>query len=229
MGGQACVFYGAAQVSKDVDLVLLADPANFQKLHNALEALGAKRIAVPRFSPEVLSRGHAVHFRCSAPGVEDLRVDVMTRLRDLPDFQTLWGRRTVIAGNADEEFHLLSIPDLVDAKKTQPMKDWPIIELLVAIHYRENGQNPRSDWIEFWLKEARSPELLNELLQRFPDEARNVANRRPLLNLASANNTERLREALDAEVRAEQAKDRAYWAPLKAELEAFRREERLRP
>ena len=24
MGGQACVFYGAAQVSKDVDLVLLA-------------------------------------------------------------------------------------------------------------------------------------------------------------------------------------------------------------
>jgi hypothetical protein len=35
-----------------------------------------------------------------------------------------------------------------------------------------------------------------------------------------------LREALDAEVRAEQAKDRAYWAPLKAELEAFRRAER---
>ncbi len=25
MGGQACVFYGAAQVSKDVDLLLLAD------------------------------------------------------------------------------------------------------------------------------------------------------------------------------------------------------------
>jgi hypothetical protein len=35
-----------------------------------------------------------------------------------------------------------------------------------------------------------------------------------------------LREALDAEARAEQAKDRAYWAPLKAELEAFRRAER---
>lgn len=37
-----------------------------------------------------------------------------------------------------------------------------------------------------------------------------------------------LREALDAEVRAEQAKDRAYWDPLKAELEAWRRAERLR-
>jgi len=26
MGGQACVFYGAAQVSKDIDLALLAEP-----------------------------------------------------------------------------------------------------------------------------------------------------------------------------------------------------------
>lgn len=33
MGGQACVFYGAAQVSKDVDFALLADEANFEKLH----------------------------------------------------------------------------------------------------------------------------------------------------------------------------------------------------
>ncbi len=35
-----------------------------------------------------------------------------------------------------------------------------------------------------------------------------------------------LREALDAEVRAEQEKDRIYWEPLKREMEAFRRSER---
>ena len=58
MGGQACVFYGAAQVSKDIDLVLLADSANFQKLLKALDSLGAKRIAVPRFDPQTLERGH---------------------------------------------------------------------------------------------------------------------------------------------------------------------------
>ena len=28
MGGQACVFYGAAQVTKDIDPALLAEPAN---------------------------------------------------------------------------------------------------------------------------------------------------------------------------------------------------------
>jgi hypothetical protein len=64
------------------------------------------------------------------------------------------------------------------------------------------------------------------LAQRFPNEAQTLSSRRPLLRLALAGASEGLREALDAEVRAEQAKDRAYWAPLKAELEAFRRAER---
>jgi hypothetical protein len=64
------------------------------------------------------------------------------------------------------------------------------------------------------------------LAERFPDEARAQIVRRPLLRLAFSGQTEALREALDAEVRAEQAKDRAYWAPLKAEFEAFRRAER---
>jgi len=31
MGGQACVFYGAAQVSKDIDLVLLEEAGQFSK------------------------------------------------------------------------------------------------------------------------------------------------------------------------------------------------------
>jgi hypothetical protein len=47
-----------------------------------------------------------------------------------------------------------------------------------------------------------------------------------MLQLAFSGASDTLREALDAEVRAEQAKDRAYWAPLKAEPEAFRRAER---
>ena len=38
MGGQACVFYGAAQFSKDVDLVLFASEENFSRLRAALAA-----------------------------------------------------------------------------------------------------------------------------------------------------------------------------------------------
>jgi hypothetical protein len=36
-----------------------------------------------------------------------------------------------------------------------------------------------------------------------------------------------MRSLLDAEVRAEQARDRVYWEPLRRELETFRREERI--
>lgn len=222
MGGQACVFYGAAQVSKDVDVILLAEVGNFARLERALDVLAARRIAVPPFDPDHLARGHAVHFRCAAPGVEELRVDVMTRLRDLPEFPVLWERRTVFADPGGVVFNLLSVPDLVAAKKTQRSKDWPVIELLVTIHFRVNGAAPSPDWVRFWLKEARTPEMLVELCHRFPDAARRLTGARPLLAHAMADDLVVLRPALDAEVRAEQDKDRAYWEPLKRELEAFR-------
>ncbi len=37
MGGQACVFYGAAEFSRDIDLAILADTANLDRLRSALE------------------------------------------------------------------------------------------------------------------------------------------------------------------------------------------------
>ena len=225
MGGQACVFYGAAQVSKDVDVVLLGEAGNFARLERALDTLAARRIAVPPLDRALLARGHAVHFRCAAPGVEELRVDVMTRLRGLPEFAVLWERRTVFAALDGTVFNLLSVPDLVDAKKTQRSKDWPMIELLVTIHYRENGASPKPEWIEFWLREARTAELLAELCLRFPEEAGRLAGARPLLTWAMAGELAALRPALDAEVRSEQDKDRAYWEPLKRELELLRRAE----
>lgn len=226
MGGQACVFYGAAQVSKDVDFLILAEVANFKKLHEALATLMAKRIAVPPFDAALLERGHAVHYRCTAPGVEGLRIDLMSKLRDLSSFEILWERRTVIGDGAGNEFDLLSVPDLVSAKKTQRSKDWPVIDALVSIHFRENGASPEADWIDFWLSEARSAELLVDLTHRFVSETVRLELKRPLLALARAENLPELRAALDAEVRAEQDKDRLYWEPLKLEMEQFRRAER---
>jgi hypothetical protein len=226
MGGQACVFYGAAQVSKDVDFLILAEEGNFAALQCALDRLQAVRIAVPPFDPAALERGHAVHFRCKAGGVEGLRIDVMAKLRDLPEFEELWDRRTVFSDQDGGEFHLLSIPDLVRAKKTQRSKDWPVIEALVSIHYTENSTNPNADWISFWLREARSPEFLLELADRFAVDVPRELPIRPLLSLATKENLPRLREALDAEIREEQEKDRIYWEPLKREMEEFRRAER---
>ncbi len=54
MGGQACVFYGAAEFSRDLDLLVLADPQNLDRLHLALELLQAVSIAVPPFSARTI-------------------------------------------------------------------------------------------------------------------------------------------------------------------------------
>lgn len=225
MGGQACVFYGAAQVSKDIDLALLAEPANIERLRRALGELVAARIAVPPFDPALFHRGHAIHFRCHAPGVEGLRVDLMSKLRLLDPFETLWERRTTFVDEAGEEFNLLSVPDLVRSKKTSRNKDWPVIELLVNIHIHENSAAPRPDWIRFWLSECRTPVQLVALARRFTAECGALTPIRPLLNHALTADPAALIPALDAEMRAEQAVDRAYWEPVRRELEAMRLEE----
>jgi hypothetical protein len=93
MGGQACVFYGAAEFSRNTDLLTLADAANLSRLEAALGDLQAERIAVPPLSLDYLLRGHAVHFRCHHPEAADIRVDVMSHLRGVEEFEALWGRR----------------------------------------------------------------------------------------------------------------------------------------
>jgi hypothetical protein len=96
----------------------------------------------------------------------------------------------------------------------------------VTIHHRENAAVPQADWIAFWLRDARTPELLRDLASRFPGEVRTLLSTRPLLAHAITGDMDAMRAALDAEVRAEQARDRAYWEPLRKEMEQFRKEER---
>ena len=122
MGGQACVFYGAAEFSRDLDLVILPGDANLERLRSALAELEALPTAVPSLEKDALLRGHAVHFRCQRPDVSGLRIDVMSRLRGVPSFERLWERRTTIEAKG-ETVDLVSLPDLVLAKKTQRDRD----------------------------------------------------------------------------------------------------------
>jgi hypothetical protein len=50
MGGQACVFYGAAEFSRDTDLLVLADAANLGHLEVALRELKATADAEPKIA-----------------------------------------------------------------------------------------------------------------------------------------------------------------------------------
>ena len=81
MGGQACVFYGAAEFSRDLDLLILADSENLPRLRAALADLEAEPIAVPPLDVKLLAKGHATHFRCRRADVAGLRIDLMARYR----------------------------------------------------------------------------------------------------------------------------------------------------
>ena len=222
MGGQACVFYGAAEFSRDTDLLILADAENLQRLSAALQELQAACIAVPPFAAEYLERGHAIHFRCHHPDAADMRVNVMSKLRGVDQFPALWERRTTLKDNDGTTYELLSLPDLVQAKKTQRSKDWPMLQRLVEAHYLQHRATPTPERQRFWLLEMRTPELLAEVAQAAPEIARELEAKRPLLGLAVATNAGELESGLADEERAERERDRIYWQPLKAELEQLR-------
>lgn len=222
MGGQACVFYGAAEFSRDTDFAVLADAANLARLREALAELQAGPIAVPLFELKYLRRGHAIHFRCQHPAALRIRVDVMSKMRGVDSFAELWKRRTTLQIPGGEKCDLLSLPDLVKAKKTQRDKDWPMIRRLVEAHYFENQSKPKPVQIRFWFQELRTPELLVELARRYPAICRRLARQRILLVDAQTRKLDDLQQALEAEETAERLRDKEYWLPLRRELEKLR-------
>jgi len=167
MGGQACVFYGAAEFSRDTDLAILASSENLARLNKALK---------------------------------DLQAEVI-------DNSTI---------------ELMSLPDLVQAKKTQRDKDWPMLRRLVEAHYFEHRNAANPEQVAFWLRQLRTPELLTEVAERWPRPRARERTYRPLLALADRGREAELAGALSEEEWAERRADALYWKPLKAELERLR-------
>lgn len=221
MGGQACVFYGAAEFSRDTDLAILASSENLSRLKKSLSDLQAEVIAVPPFEAKYLRKGHAVHFRCHDAEASGMRIDVMTKMRGVDSFQKLWPRRTTISIDGDP-IELMSLPDLVQAKKTQRDKDWPMLRRLVEVNYFENRNNPTREQIRFWFLELRTPDLLIELAAKQGRIPMQLRRQRPLLDLATTLTKSSLANALQQEEQREREADRQYWAPLKKELERLR-------
>ena len=221
MGGQACVFYGAAEFSRDTDLAILASSENLARLQKVVGDLQAQVIAVPPFESKYLRKGHAIHFRCHHPEAIGMRVDVMTKMRGVDAFPKLWTRRTtvVVDGNS---LNLMSLPDLVQAKKTQRDKDWPMVRRLMEVNYFENRENPTREQVRFWFLQLRTSDLLIELTQSEERIPVHLRRKRPLLELALAGASSSLADALLAEEQKEREADRQYWAPLRKELESLR-------
>lgn len=218
MGGQACVLYGGAEFSRDINFVLHVAAGNLERLSAVLVELQAEVIAVPPFEKQYLERGHAVHFRCGSPGTERLRVDVMSRLRGVDPFKNLWERRTTLEVD-DLRIEVLSLPDLIAAKRTQRDKDWLMTNRLVEAHHAANRDHPSDERIRFWLTQSFDLEFLTSRVADHPDARCD----REVIHLLQRDERSKAREALEQERREIVEADRTYWAPLKRELEALRR------
>jgi len=221
MGGQACVFYGAAEFSRDTDLAILADVANLARLRKALTELQAETIAVPPLHLKYLRQGHAIHFRCQHPEAWRMRVDVMSKMRGVAAFAQLWKRRTTLELPGGIRCDLLALPDLVQAKKTQRDKDWPMIRRLVEAHYFQHRKRPNPSQVKFWLRELRTPELLTDVARANAAQCRRMVVVMPLLAHATTD-AAAVERALSAEETAERERDRIYWLPLRRKLEELR-------
>jgi len=226
MGGQACVFYGAAEFSRDTDIAVLSDAESLRRLSLALKELQADCIAVPPFSAEHLRRGHAVHFRCQHPDAQGIRVDVMSLMRGVDPFAELWNRRTTLEDESGTRIEIMSLPDLVRAKKTQRDKDWPMIRRLVEAHFVQHQGNPTPKQIMFWFEQSRTACMLLDLARRYPDQLAAATEKRSLVALAASGDEEGLTQALELEEKQEREADRLYWLPLRQELEELRRKGR---
>jgi len=226
MGGQACVLYGAAEFSRDLDLALAADADNLQAIRLALDDLKAVLLFVPDLDSQALERGHACHFSCHRDDVEGLRIDMMSKMRGCGPFEDLWRRRTTVELPDTGPIALMSLPDVVQAKKTQRDKDWPMIRRLVEASYHEFGRSPSPERIAFWLRECRTPSLLASLARQHREECEKLTQDRPLLRAALAGDVEAVEAGLAAEEKSEREADKQYWTPLKKELEQWRRKRR---
>jgi hypothetical protein len=222
MGGQACILYGAAEFSRDLDVAILASDANVHRLQSALVELKAEPVFVPPISSDVLRRGHACLFRVHVRGADGLRLDVMSVLHGCDSFAELWARRQTLRLPDVGHVHVLSLADLVQAKKTQRDKDWPMVRRLVEADFHNRSARPSQAAIVFWLREGRSSALLLELCRRYPRMALRVAHAREAVRWALRGDPSRVEQSLRAEEEALRASDRAYWQPLRAELFQWR-------
>jgi hypothetical protein len=223
MGGQACILYGAAEFSRDVDVAVAADDGNLNRLRRALAELQAAPIFVPPLGQEVLLRGHACHFRLQIPEARGIRIDVMSVMHGCDSFEELWKRRRQLKLPGIGSVNVLSLRDLVQAKKTQRDKDWPMVRRLVEADFAHRATRPTRNQILFWLSEARNPEFLMELCRHYPRWAGRVGRDRVAVRHGLKGELHRVDKALRDEEEAFRSADRAYWQPLRTQLLMWRR------
>ena len=142
----------------------------------------------------------------------------MSALHGCEPFERLWSRRRTLRLAGVGRLHVLALADLVQAKKTQRDKDWPMVRRLLEADYHRHASRPTRDQSAFWLREVRTADLLVQLCHRFPRTARRMMSVRTALQPALQGDHAGVKRPLQVEQERYRVLDQRYWAPLRAEL-----------
>jgi hypothetical protein len=171
VSGQATILYGAATFSEDVDLWVEPSTENLARLEVALRASGARyyKLTPPLTSSHALGH-HGFHFTLPIEDGSVAYLDVMgvpprvdsfdaanARARY---FETAWGRLPTV-----------SIPDLVELKKTQRPRDYPIISRLSLLQLAEQT-TPDDQTLRWVVDNVFTLSELRELARAHPEAER---------------------------------------------------------
>lgn len=208
ISGQASILYGAAAFSEDVDVWIRPTLANARRL---LRALASERARVYKLTPRLTLRnmrfGHGFHFTVPR-GDETLYLDVMAVPPRVAPFAQAVRRATVMEG-PHGRFPVVSIPDLVELKKTQRFFDYDVISNLAA----RVGRDPSSD---------------GRLLAWAARNSFRAEDRAAFLRRLGRRATVAVcRAKIVAEVARLQTRDAAYWRRIVQDLRRLRRGGRL--
>lgn len=172
VSGQATILYGAATFSEDVDLWVESSAANLKRLEGALRASGARyyKLTPPLTSSYALAH-HGFHFTLPMQDGSVAYLDVMgspprvdafdTAAARARCFETEWGPLPTV-----------SIPDLVELKKTQRPRDYPIISRLVLALLAEHPTTPDEQTLRWSVGNVFTLSEFRELARAHPEAER---------------------------------------------------------
>ncbi|MBU1736108.1 MAG: hypothetical protein KKC28_10060 [Verrucomicrobia bacterium] len=142
ISGQATVLYGAATFSEDLDIWLCPQHANLQRFVKALRTLRAQYYKLtPPLTLSYLRKRHGFHFTLPAEDGTDWYLDVMGVPPRSPAFNVAWRRSTLIR-TPWGMVPVVSVPDLVELKKTQRLEDYAVISRLVLALMNRSDLKP---------------------------------------------------------------------------------------
>lgn len=214
IAGRACIFYGATEFTRDLDIWVEPESENLSRLSQVMKQLGAKQRFLPHLEQKYLLQGHAVHYM-----LDDFRIDILGQPPRVGKFSDVYSyaESAVIDGVS---CMIVDLRNLVKMKKTQRARDYEVIQRLVDVVFEYADANPdEQDTFGQWLaEELRTIDNLYKMAKQWENGKKYFKQcNRPICKAVLEIDTfdekteEYLLSILEKETQELQLYDREYW------------------